>query len=444
MLTSMFKRLITLVLFFYLSGATIFAQGEMSTKFIGDRFNVYNGQVNYKVWSLAEFFVANASIFHLSAQEQLSLRSCSETTFSKQYLFEEESYWVEETIRKVSLTDSLNRALKKEIKMVTTMLSQNLSDSRLNLYKDVNFVEPLFQDEVDTNDLKFCSKVALKEVWYYDKVNNRLKSDIVGLGLEVKNRMIWLYYPKLKSRYKYEFPKNELGKLLKNPRFIYDSQKFLESVKKSSDFKILVLEAMHLPLQEFKPGKGLETVINKVLKTGELLKFTYVNEYLSGEYIWKYTSGNIRERGRFNSGLRNGEVRSFYETGEVKFIKNYKDGFMDGKQQEFAKDGKLIQVYHFFNKILNGLFLLNKDQTVVRGQFENGLCAGLWNYQITLPVFWKIILERNKKYFNDHYKFESSWDSKVLLADLLIFSADYKYFNGSNCLNSKCLSVVIK
>ncbi|MFT6747305.1 MAG: hypothetical protein ACJAZ2_001655 [Glaciecola sp.] len=434
-------RLVIYFVVFQLFCNYSYSQGELSTKFIGDRFNVYNGQVNYKVWSIAEFLVANATQFQLSVKEQVSLRSCSDSIFRKHYLFEEESYWTEYSIREILLVDSSNSDLKKEIDEVVGFVSKNLSDLRLNLYKDADFIHQMFSDEVDVNELRTYSRISIKEVWYYDKINNELKSDILGLGLLFKNKSVWLYYPKLKSKFKYGKPNSQLTKLIRGAVVIAASQNVITQANRASDFEILVIENLyHSPIDT---GKGLITT-SQILSSGEKTSFTYVNNQLEGEYVWHYASQKVRQRGVFKDGLREGLVKSYFESGKLKSINNYKDGFLDGKQKEFDRVGDLSRIYHFDHKIISGAYYFKGKQLLVHGQFEKGLCVSNWRYEFSLPEIWKVMIKRNEKHFNDRYQFESSWKSNVLLADLVKFSAEYKYYSGDNCLNNKCLSVIIK
>ena len=94
--------------------------------------------------------------------------------------------------------------------------------------------------------------------------------------------------------------------------------------------------------------------------------------------------------------------------------------------------------------MLQGVYFRSEEKVKISGQFEKGLCVGTWDYELVLPLFCRKIIERNSYYFDINYKFEPTWSSKVLLSDPLKFSAKFQYFKGSNCLNNKCLSVVIK
>jgi antitoxin component YwqK of YwqJK toxin-antitoxin module len=446
MISQMLRPLILslIVVFSFFSKGKLFSQSELSTKFIGDRFSVYNGQVNYKIWSIAEFFVANSIHFNLSVKELLVLRNCNKTIIPKQYLFEEESYWIQQSFRDVSLLDSSNSALRAEVNFLISILLKELSNPKLSLYQDPEFVELLFKDEVDTAKFKLCTKISVKETWYYDKVNNKLDNDIIGFGLEVEGQLLWLYYPKLKSVYKYLRASNQLSYLLRSSVFVEGSSRITPSAKKVNDFTFSVLEKMNKAFGDTISEEGQKVTLKMTLGSGETMIVNYLNQELSGEYIWKYKSGQIRNQGIFNKGLRVGEVKLFYNSGKVKSIQNYKNGFMDGKQQEFGQKGEAIETYYFVDKILTGTYVLSNNQVNVKGQFVNGLCTGEWRYELKLPELWKTIVRRNIKYFEDHYKFESSWNTKVLLADLLSFSASFNYTDGDDCLNNKCLNVEIQ
>lgn len=418
-----------------------FTQGEMSSKFIGDRFDVYNGQVNYKLWSIAEFLMANSSSFNISAREQVLLRRSKEAFFERQYLFEEEAYWVEHTERELSLAGGSALPLKEEVEKLLTWLSKNLADTKLNMYQDSRFVKPVFEDEIDSTIIKNASRVLIKEAWYYDKVSNGLRNHIIGLGVKTSGRELWWYYPKLKSRYRYDFPKSRLVSLLGNASFLLESNRFENYDAIKSDFKLLLLESVY---RDKKTVMGNEQVCDTLSFFGGSLVFNYQGSKLFGEYEWRDLSGKLKEQGVFEQGLRVGEVRSYYESGEVKFVKNYDDGFLAGEQLEFAEDGEVMQQYHFENKVISNVYRLKEKGFECSGTFKKGLCVGDWNYEIVLPHLWQNILKRNSAYFDKHYKFESSWTSANLLSDSLRFKANYKYFKGDNCLNKQCLSVTIK
>jgi len=412
-----------------------FSQSEMSTTFIGDRFNVYNGQVNYKVWSIAEFLVGHPKEFKLTPSERSALRSAFESIFLKQYLFEEESYWCERTVRDISLVDTANSAVQKEVLSMLKFLSKNLSDSKLSLYKDHEFIELLFEDEVDSSKLLLCEKVVLRENWYYDKVNNELKNEIIGLGIRIKTETVWLYFPKLKSRYKYEFSKNKLAESLAKAKYSAENQIFIDEKNEVSDFKVLVIESM---------SRASSSLEGQYVFCGDSIIFQYKEGLLSGKYVWKYASGQIRQLGEFKEGIRQGAVKSYYENGIPKSIKNYSKGFMEGRQEEFNRKGELFQTYHFSHSMLNGPYYHVARKLKMSGQFVNGLCIGDWKYEMILPKLWNAILNRNTTYFDANYKFEKSWKSQLLLRDLFKFTAQYNYTRGDKCLNNKCLSIVIK
>ena len=435
-------KIAALILGFFSCFVTM-AQGEFSSRFIGDRFAVYNGRVNYKLWSLAEFFYANPDSFSLSIKEKLLLRASQKISFPKHYLLEEEYLWVEYSMSKYSFTASSNKFLVPDVADLLLALSKNLSNPMISFYQDHDFVEPFFVDQIDSSALITDSIIWMKEAWYYDKVNNILNKEIVGLGISLKSTVVWVFFPKVKNMFRLSHPNSSLFKSLRNQGVERDSCFLLEKNPESSDFRILVLEA----LQNSPRSRILRSAGKHKFLCGnefkESLLFNYEDQVLSGSYFWYYGNNQLKEQGFFKDGIRSGQVHAYYKNGQVRFIKNYREGFMNGKQQEFDEQGVLKQEYHFENKILNGSSMLRSTSWLAAGNFKNGLCHDQWKHRVVLPAYWKIILRRNTAYFDEHYEFEDLWESSILLNDSLFFTAQHRYSIGNKCLNNKCLTVVL-
>ncbi len=66
-----------------------------------------------------------------------------------------------------------------------------------------------------------------------------------------------------------------------------------------------------------------------------------------GTEIWKLTSGDYTEEGNYIIGLKDGQWKSYYEDGTLKFKGNYVQGNPDGQHLYYYETGKIKEEQHY-------------------------------------------------------------------------------------------------
>lgn len=88
---------------------------------------------------------------------------------------------------------------------------------------------------------------------------------------------------------------------------------------------------------------------------------------LHGDYTVFYPNKNLKEKGKFENGLKTGEWKSWFENGEVQSISHWRSGKQEGLFSEFDRLGKPIRTGRFKRGQLKGdLQELGKDTAVTQ------------------------------------------------------------------------------
>ncbi|MBN1970748.1 MAG: TonB family protein [Candidatus Delongbacteria bacterium] len=81
----------------------------------------------------------------------------------------------------------------------------------------------------------------------------------------------------------------------------------------------------------------------------------------TGNFIYYYKNGNIKEQGKFESGAKVGCWKGFYENGEIWYIENYINGKRDGEWIRYHLDGSVHIRLSYKNEELISKFFFNKQ-----------------------------------------------------------------------------------
>jgi antitoxin component YwqK of YwqJK toxin-antitoxin module len=84
----------------------------------------------------------------------------------------------------------------------------------------------------------------------------------------------------------------------------------------------------------------------------------------------------------YEKGILSGEYKSFYKTGKITEILNYKNGKLHGNTKRFADNGNLLDDLNYQEGKLQGLAkYYNIDgQLIYTGNYENDEKVGEWEY----------------------------------------------------------------
>lgn len=210
-------------------------------------------------------------------------------------------------------------------------------------------------------------KVKLEGTYRDDKRNGYFKTyDDKGMLLEISK-----YVNDVKQE---EAP--ELAKLDVKTDY-YPSGK----VKTVASYKGEVPEGIRREFSE----EGKVTAAYTFSK-GKLIAEGIVDEEGVREGDWKefYTSGQLRAEGKYAGGNRIGKWKFYYENGNLEQEGSYNNqGNADGVWRWYFDDNTLLREEHFINGLSEGIFSEydeNKN-VIIQGEYVYGLKEGFWKYQ---------------------------------------------------------------
>jgi hypothetical protein len=131
----------------------------LDSPFIGDRFLVYNGLINYKIWSIPEFLIHNPIPFSLTDSERVFLLKNKYNFYPSNYLFHEESFWTKRVFKTIDLENIFNKNLLNvsalsEFEDFRNFVVKNLKHPKFDIYLDSSFSKVIDPSEVDSNYIK--------------------------------------------------------------------------------------------------------------------------------------------------------------------------------------------------------------------------------------------------------------------------------------------------
>lgn len=99
----------------------------------------------------------------------------------------------------------------------------------------------------------------------------------------------------------------------------------------------------------------------------------YSGKVLVSDYEEFYLSNQLKEKGQFVKGTKNGEWKNWYESGTIKSIYNWNKGKRSGKYFLYNDQGKLIEKGAYSNNKLHGKqYSFEKDTILVR-KYRHGV-----------------------------------------------------------------------
>jgi len=82
---------------------------------------------------------------------------------------------------------------------------------------------------------------------------------------------------------------------------------------------------------------------------------------LDGEFKIYGSNDSLVKNGSYNKGKFNGEEKEYFENGQVKIIRNFKNDELDGDFKEFDFNGQLIKSSTFKKGRINGKYISYYD-----------------------------------------------------------------------------------
>lgn len=477
------------ILFFLVLFSKIgFAQAPMDGPFVSERFQVYNGLVNFKVWSIGDFLVMNAPQFELEMADVTMIQNQNIQQFEANYLFQEESHWVKRLFRTLifdnhAINSGLN-TLKTEQGSVSLgkFLQKNLENEKLFLFRNSEFNVTVFGSDINASQLNDVVGVRFKQDFAYNRISNKLEVYISGFAPLIKDEsgaykeLFWLNYGNFKGEVGAQGAKCVLLDNLKSGKLKATVDRVENSIMRGvvdrsyqSDLDALVElklleEKLALTPQVYRKEGSFKvevddeiikgeilhgllsgTIIIKHKERGEILEVEYVNGTPSGKYVSYHSKGKIKEEGVFDAGLRESTWSTYFQNGKLSSRKEYITGFLEGAQAIYFENGNLRDRYQFSNGVLSNDFasFYSDGGLKCQGNVKNGLVSGKWEYVIRLSKKQVELINRNPQFWDSKFKIVKGWDSNALKAPELKFNVKYEHSVGKNCLNQLCPKMTV-
>ncbi|NBC81834.1 MAG: hypothetical protein GVY19_00480 [Bacteroidetes bacterium] len=109
----------------------------------------------------------------------------------------------------------------------------------------------------------------------------------------------------------------------------------------------------------------------------------YINQKRHGEWrFFSYYDQTLKAIEHYNHGLKVGQSRSYYSSGQIAQELKWKEGKENGAWKQYFENGLLKLQALFRNGKLHGDYLVYhpNGQKYVQGQYQNGLMHGNWTY----------------------------------------------------------------
>tara|TARA_B110000211_G_C14070577_1_gene549776 strand:+ start:902 stop:2356 length:1455 start_codon:yes stop_codon:yes gene_type:complete len=463
------------------------AQAPMDGPFVSERFQIYNGLVNYKVWGIGDFLMMNADAFKLEAKDVNFLNEKNLSQFEANYLFQEENYWIKRLYRTIIFNDHDSNKGLEYIELAngkTTFieyLRKAVNNPHLSFYKNSAFNIALLGKKIAPELFDQIIGIQFKEDFAYNRVTNKLEIYISGVAPIIKHGsghlpIFWLSFKNLKGELDAEGAKSVLMNRLVERRFkasvdeeenivmngIIDHsyQTDLDALVtlKLLEEKIAITPEVYRKEGSFKINVGGVTIKGEVLKgklqgevilkeegKGIILSVEFKSGMPNGKYTAFYSKGKVKHTGAFSNGLRVGVWLGYFDNGKKSTEKKYDNGFLEGDQKIFFDNGTLRNVYSFENGKLSGSFkeFYSNGKIKQEGRVVNGLLTGDWKYNIKLsPEIIKMIM-RNPSLWDEKFKVVPQWKSASLSKGVLSFVGRYEFETSDRCLSSICPKLTI-
>jgi antitoxin component YwqK of YwqJK toxin-antitoxin module len=465
----------------FLLSVLVNAQGGMSEPFVSDRFQVYNGMMNYKVWGMFDFLLRYGDEFELTAGERELLDKMKLSVFPVEYLFREQQHWSVVEFYKLPVDQNplLEIENEKYSIRISDVLLQRQSDWTFNFFIDERFSGYVMDNNRVANILVDAKFFHLKIFWAYNKVLGRMEQHINAVGIEGKNGdLIWVGYPAFKSWFNRNDFKTSFFTSIENMEF--PEQPYLTSpsdmgglIQYDEDrqfdvFEIWIKEIRLKQIiasnKEFNKSGPLKVsgtfgnierkvdskgVVGSLIwttkKGGKIAEFNYRQGYLEGKATVWHSNGQISTEANFIEGLAEGTWKSYFPNGQMASIRTYQMGALDGSFKEYYSNNQLAVSCNFQNAYLFGAFQKwnNQGGLIMSGSMNQGVKDGLWSYEFQLPTVLFEYISRNIEFWTSTFKIENRFSEETLKDHKLLVKASYELERNDKCLNQLCSRMLI-
>lgn len=476
----MIKKIGLVLLGILYIGQSAFSQ--VNGPFVSERFEVYNGILNFKVWGLGDFFVMNSESFNLSVHDLNYIQEHNYKQFEANYLLQEENHWVQRLNRTLLFqSHPFNKNLNSfktpsGTKDLGSYLIENIGNPNLRFYKSSSFMESFEDPSPLATQLSQLIGFRFIQDYAYNRVSQKLEIYIAGIApIVLKDgkvvELCWLRFGNLKNNLGRLDVKTNLISALEESRFHASVDESINSIMKGvidhsyqTDLNALVslklLEEklslspdiyakagkfkVNVQHQEIR-GEIRNNVLNGLVtvKNGDnevVLTVSFIDGKPDGVFQEFYSEGKIKVNGQFTDGVREGEWTCFFQNGNKLSVRNYDNGFLAGSQNVFYNSGQLRITYAFEEGRLSGNYVSYHQDGIVKesGQIANGLLVGEWSYHLKIDAKYCEWVLQNEEFFNKNFQLLKGVNAQSFADGFLTFKVVYSQSPGDNCLNHLC------
>jgi antitoxin component YwqK of YwqJK toxin-antitoxin module len=100
----------------------------------------------------------------------------------------------------------------------------------------------------------------------------------------------------------------------------------------------------------------------------------------TGHYVTTYGNGNIKMEMQLTRGLKNGEMRIYFENGKLNEIRSYKKNVMDGTWTTYNENSIKVAVANYKKGLKHGEWKVWNDsgKLIYEMYYMNGKKSGVW------------------------------------------------------------------
>lgn len=115
-------------------------------------------------------------------------------------------------------------------------------------------------------------------------------------------------------------------------------------------------------------------------ETGELrAKGNYKNSNPIGKWNFYFKDKTIEISGSYNhKGKKDGEWIWYYPNGEILLVENWINGLLEGSYVEYDTDGEILAQGEYLDGVEEGEWFYRNQQTIERGKYYEGMRIGTW------------------------------------------------------------------
>ncbi|MBU1864299.1 MAG: toxin-antitoxin system YwqK family antitoxin [Candidatus Omnitrophica bacterium] len=135
-----------------------------------------------------------------------------------------------------------------------------------------------------------------------------------------------------------------------------------------------------IPIAKHSIGNAAFLTVTGSIPNGEVKKYekdgytvyTYNNNFPHGDFRSYYTSGILKQEGKFRKGKRDGILKQYYENGKIKAEWHFKKGKQHGPCKKYYENKNLKAEWMYKDNRIDGIHTK---------YYEDGTIESEWRYR---------------------------------------------------------------